>query len=307
MDKSRRDATVQRAAAASLVVTVVVVTVKLVAAWLSGSIAVLAEGLQSLLDVLISILALWSIRMATKPPDESHPFGHGKAELLTSAFQMVLVVITAGAIAWQATVRLYEPKTIHVDAGLVAMGLAVAVNIGLIVALRNVGREHDSPALLGEAEHLRGDALASGGVFVGLMAYAMTGWQVLDPIVAIVFTVAGAGFAIRHLINVLHDLMDGALPPSDIKKIESTLREHPAVQGFHNVFTRKSGSLRIVSLHVLFDDELTFVRAHDLAEEIEESVSRALGGAHVTIHFEPYEAELAHRAEAHADEAILEN
>ncbi len=307
MDKSRRDQVVQRAATISLVATIVVVTIKLIAAWLSGSIAVLAEGLQSLLDVFISMLALWTIRLAAKPPDEDHPYGHGKAELLSSAFQMVLVVITAGAIAWQATARLYEPRTIEVSAGLWAMAFAVVVNIGLILYLRRTGRGHGSPALLGEAEHLRGDTFASAGILVGLIAYSISGWQILDPLIAIIFTLAGAGFAIRHLVHVLHDLMDGALPASDISLIEAVLKGHADVRGFHNVITRKSGHLRIVSIHVLLDDDLTFIAAHDLAEELEGEMSRALGGAHVTIHFEPYEAELAHRAEAHSDEPILEN
>jgi len=299
MTDSRRDKVVTTAATVSLVATCVVVVVKLLAAWRSGSIAVLAEALQSLLDICISILTLWTLRVAAKPPDPEHPYGHGKAELLSSAFQMIMVVGTAAAISWQAALRLHSPRQVEADWGMAAMGFAVVVNVIVIWHLRKVGRAQSSPALIGEAEHLRGDLFASGGVLAGLLLYSISGWAIVDPIVAIVFTLTGAVFAIRHLIHVVHDLMDGALPLQDIEAIRQTLESHSEVRGFHNVITRKSGRLRIVSIHVMLDDHLTFVGAHDLAEELESSLSQTLSGAHVTIHYEPYEAEMAHRAEAH--------
>lgn len=291
----------QRAATVSLVTTVVVVTVKLAAAAVSGSIAVLAEGLQSTLDVALSAAALWAVRVSAKPPDEDHPYGHGKAELLLSAGQMVLVVLTAGVIAWQAALRIHDPKPIQPDWGLAAMAFAVVANGSVVAYLRGKARETGSAALAGEAEHLRGDILASLGVLLGLAAVKATGWAVLDPIVALVFTALGAGFAIRQLRRVLHPLMDGALPAEELAKITAVLDAHPEARGSHNVRTRNAGPMRIVTLHVLLDDDLTFVRAHDIAEQIEDELSRALGGALVTVHYEPYEAETAHRAEAHGE------
>lgn len=293
----------QRAATLSLGSTVVVVIVKLWAAYVSGSISVLAEGLQSLLDVLMSGLALVTLRIAAAPPDRDHPWGHGKAELLASALQMVVVIGTALFISWQAALRISQPREIEVSWGIAAMAYAALANLGMILYLRKVAASTGSAALQGEAEHLRGDTLATAGVLAGLVAYAITGWQRIDPIIAIVFTALGAFFAFRQLLRVLHPLMDGSLPPEEIAKIETALQSHPEVRGFHNVRTRRSGLLRIVSLHVMLDDHLSFVQAHDMAEQVETELSQALGGALVTVHYEPHEAELEHRAREHPEDS----
>ncbi len=296
-----RTAIATRAATVSVVSTVVVVAFKLVAAALSGSVAVLAEGLQSLLDVVLSLAVLATVRLAAAPPDPDHPWGHGKAELLLSALQMVLVVLTAAVIAWQAALRLHDPRPIQADWGLAAMGYAVVANLVVISILRRAAARTESAALTGEAQHLMGDVLSSLGVFGGLLAYLATGWAPLDPLVALVFTALGAGFAIRQLTRVVHPLMDGSLPPEEIEVIERTLAAQPEVRGHHNLRTRFTGQLRIVMLHVLLDDDLTFVRAHELAEEVEADLSRALGGAVVTVHYEPFQAETEHRRRVHGD------
>lgn len=296
---SRVQAVVQRAAIVSLVVTVGLVALKLVAASMSRSVSVLAEALQSLLDVAMSGLTAVTVRYSMRPADDTHPYGHGKAELLSSAFQMVVVVFTAAVIAWQASMRFHSPQPIQIGPGVVAMAAAVVTNIAMIGYLRAVGRKHGSTALIGEAEHLRGDTLASAGILVGLLAYQLTNWSPLDPIVAIAFTILGAIFAVRQLVSVIHDLMDGALPPAEIAAVETALREHPEVRDYHLLRTRKAGKLRVVSLHVLLDDELSFVVAHDIAEEVESGLSNALGGALVTVHYEPYRHELEHQRKEH--------
>lgn len=285
----------------SVVSTTVVVAFKLVGAWMSGSIAVLAEAIQSTLDIALSLAVVGTVKLANKPPDDEHPYGHGKAELLLSAFQMVLVILTAAVIAWQAALSLANPHPIRPGWGLAPMIYAVIANTVVIIHLKRVAKQTNSSALEGEAEHLRGDVLASLGIIVGLLAYMATNWKQLDPIIAIVFTVFGAYFAIRQLRKVLHPLMDGALPPEELSRIETVLEEHPESRGYHLVRTRQAGMLRIVSLHVLLDDDLSFVKAHDIAEQIESELSQALGGALVTVHYEPYEAEIAHRRHAHGE------
>ncbi len=279
--------------------TIIVVALKLVAAALSGSIAVLSEALQSTLDVAMSIAALWAIRVAARPPDKEHPYGHGKAELLLSAFQMVMVILTAGVIAWQAALRLKTPQAIQPDWGLVAMGYAAVANTVVATYLRRTSRRVSSAALAGEAQHLMGDTLASLGVLGGLVAYSVTQWKPVDPLMAILFTVIGAVFAVRQLQKVLHPLMDGSLPPQEIAILEEVLRVHPETRGFHKIQTREDGSRRFVTLHLMLDDNLTFVQAHDTAEMIEGELSRALHGASVTIHYEPCEAETEHQLREH--------
>jgi cation diffusion facilitator family transporter len=290
---------VRRAALVSLASTVLVVTFKLVAAALTNSIAVLAEGLQSLLDVFMSLLVVWSLKVADEPPDEDHPYGHGKAELLTSAFQMVLVLFSAAIIAWLASVRLFEPAEIHPFWGIVAISYSIFANVAVFLFLRHVLARNKSHALQGETAHLLSDTLASAGVLVGLIVYQATGWGPLDPLVAIVFTLIGAFFAVRQLKKVVHPLMDGALPEWEVAKIERILNDHPEVRGYHRVQTRESGRERFVDIHVLLDDGLTFVKAHDLAEHIEDHLSQALQGAKVTLHYEPAEAEWDHREREH--------
>jgi cation diffusion facilitator family transporter len=283
----------------ALASTVVVVAAKLVAAALSESVSVLAEGLQSLLDVFMAIAVVWTLRIADAPPDEEHPFGHGKAELITSAFQMLLVLFTAAVIVWQAAVRLAEPREIAPVYGIAALGYALVANAAVALFLMRTIKTSPSHLLQGEIEHLKADSMASAGILVGLVAYQFTKWPPLDPLVAIAFTLTGAFFAVRQLRRVIHPLMDGALPQTDILKLEQVLNQHGDVRGYHNVQTRETGRQRYVALHVLLDDDLTFVRAHDLAERIEDQLSAALGGAHVTLHYEPAEAEFEHREREH--------
>lgn len=292
-----------RAAAVSLAATAVVVAFKLLAAGLSGSVSVTAEALQSTLDVAMSALALVTIRVAAKPPDREHPYGHGKAELLLSAFQMIVVILTAVGIAWFAVLRLMNPRPLTPDWGIAAMGYAALSNLVVIGYLQRVGKRTNSAALLGEAEHLRGDLLASLGVLLGLLAYSVTRLPWIDPAVAIAFTLLAITFAARQLVRTVHPLMDGALPEEELHRLEEVLRAHPQVRGFHNVRTRDSGRLRTVLLHVMLDDALSFVHAHEIAEQIEDELQNALAGAMVTVHYEPYLAELAHRAEAHAEQS----
>lgn len=290
---------VTQTALLTLCVTTVIVLIKLVGAYFSGSVSVLAEALQSLLDIVISAMTLVAVRIAARPPDATHPWGHGKAELVSSLIQMVVVVGTAVAIAWGATLRLLNPQEIRWDAGLSAMLVAMALDFILILRVQNVGTKHDSPALLGEVEHLRSDLLAGLGVAAGLGIYAITGWAPLDPIVAIVFTLLGAFYALKRMSLVVHELMDGSLPKAETDKVKAVLDSHQAVRSYHQLRTRRVGQRRIVGLHVLLDDDLSFVAAHDLAEEIEDALSNALNGALVTVHYEPYEAEMKHRRDHH--------
>lgn len=294
--------TVSRAAILSVFSTILVVTVKLVAAYLSGSVSVLAEALQSTVDVLMSGLALVTVRYAALPPDAEHPYGHGKAEFLSSALQMILILGSCGFIVWKAYGRLLEPEPVLWGWGAGAMAFAALANTAVAVHLDAVARRWGSPALTSEAIHLRGDTLSSLGVLVGMLLVGLTGWPALDPLAAIVFVVVTIAMAFRQLARVIHPLMDGSLPKKEVERLEAVLDEHPEVRGYHNLRTRMVGSQRFIELHVMLDDALTFVRAHDLAENIEEELRRALGGATVSIHYEPHEAEIAHREREHREE-----
>lgn len=293
--------TAQRAATLSLACTILVVAAKAFAAWKSGSISVLAEAIQSTVDILMSAIAVATIAYAAKPADRDHPYGHGKAESLASAFQMLVVLGSGIYILFEAYRRLVTPQPILWDWGAGAMALALAVNLAVAAHLRRVARATRSTALESEALHLRSDAVSSAGVLAGMILVGWTGQSILDPVAALLFALVAMGLAAIQLQRVIHPLMDGALPSDELLRLEQVLHDHPEVRGFHNVRSRRVGSQRWIELHVMLDDAMTFVRAHEMAEHIESELSEALGGARVSIHYEPYEAEMAHRAREHGE------
>lgn len=291
--------TARAAAWLSLLATSVVVAVKLWSAWASRSVSVLSEALQSLVDVGISALAVVTLRVASLPPDEDHPFGHGKAEMLAGAFQMLVVAASCLYILGQAFLRVRSPEEIRWDYGAVAMGYALVSNTLMARFLRRIGTETGSTVLVSEAIHLKGDSLASAGVLLGMLAVGGTGWMILDPIMAILFATIALVAAVRQLKVVVHPLMDGSLPFEEVERVKAVLNLHPDVRGYHRLRSRDVGRDRRVELHVTLDDNLTFVDAHNIAERIEEEVSEALGGAKVEIHYEPHEAEMEHQRKSH--------
>jgi ferrous-iron efflux pump FieF len=301
MNAAVKTRTARRAALVSLASTVVVVAVKLAAAWKSGSISVLGEAVQSIVDILMSGLAVATIAYAARPPDEEHPYGHGKAEVLAGALQMLVILGTGGFILYEAYRRLLSPQPIEWDWGAGAMAYALAANLAVASYLSRIVRRTGSDALASEALHLRADSFASAGVLAGLVLVGITGEAILDPVIAAIFTVLAMVQAAVHLRRVIHPLMDGALPPEELDRLKDLLDSHDAVRGFHNVRTRRVGPQRWIELHVMLDDALSFVAAHDLAEQIEKELKGAFGGAIVSIHYEPHEAEMAHRAKEHGE------
>lgn len=292
----------KRAAQLSLAVTSANVAVKLVAGVMSGSVSVLAEALQSGVDILTSFGVLKAIQVAEAPPDDDHPYGHGKAEHLVAIGQMLIVLVTSAIIGFQAYKRLNTPTEIHLDLGIAAMVFALVANTLLIRKLTGVANRTGSTAIASEVIHLRSDSQAAIGIIVGLLLVWLTGKLWIDPLVAIACMVLPIVLAVRQMRRLLHPLMDGALPAEEMAAIEETLQRNPDVRGFHNVRARSLGSRRHVELHVLLDDDLPFVAAHDMAEVIESELSAALDGALVSVHYEPYQAEMEHRRAEHGEE-----
>lgn len=292
----------QRGAAVSLITMALLVGVKLTAGLMSGSVSVLAEALQSTVDILISVGVLFAVRISAKPPDADHPYGHGKAELLMTALQMILLVGTALFVGFRAISRLSHPASIEADIGLAVMIFSGVVAWGVSMYLSHVARISGSSALKSEVLHIRSDALSALGIVVGLAVYKLTGWQIVDPIAALAFTLIISVMSVNQLRTTVHDLMDGALSTEELERLREILTANPEVMGFHKVRTRRAVADRFIELHVMLDDELSFVRAHEIAEAIEGDIRQGLGGVFVNVHYEPYHAELAHQQEAHKQE-----
>jgi cation diffusion facilitator family transporter len=182
------------------------------------------------------------------------------------------------------------------------MAYAILSNTLVGWRLSSIARTSGSPSLKTEALHLKGDSFMSFGLLAGLLAVRQTGLLWIDPVMAILAAAIGFGVAARQLINLGHSLMDGSLPSEEVAKLRQVLCNHPAARGYHNLRTRAVGSVRFIDLHVMLDDNLSFVQAHAEAEAIEDELRQTLDGAVVTIHFEPFEAETTHRREAHGND-----
>lgn len=282
--------------------TIAVVAVKFVAAWISDAVSVLAEALQSTVDIVVSGVAVLTLRYAALPPDEKHPYGHGRAENLGGLFQLVVVLLASGLILVLAVQRLLNPRPIEATWGIAAMIFTVIVNTSISIYLSRIGARHRSAILQTEAVHLRSDSYASLGILVGLVLVLITGWNQFDPIAALVFVGFSVFEAIRHMRKMTHELMDGALPEEELRKAKQVLDNTPELKGYHALRSRSVGARRFVELHALFDDHISFVEAHRRAEQLEANLAAALDGAKVTVHYEPHEEEVQHQREHHAQQ-----
>lgn len=275
--------------------------IKLAGMLLSRSVSVMAEALQSSVDILVTLVLLYSVKVSAKPPDDDHPYGHGKAEVLASAWQMILIMVSAGWILLSVINRIHEPETVQTEVGMATLALTSAINVAMIFFLRVVHQQTRSHAVLSEMMHLRSDTLASLGVVLGLILVRLTGVQLLDPITGVLLMLYVVGSTVFHLREQIHALMDGAMPAQELQLLRNVLDETPAVMGYHDIRTRFVGKTRVIELHALFDDNLTFVRAHEIAEQVEDAIRDAFPECKVSLHYEPFEAENRHRAEKHLE------
>jgi len=289
----------QNAAKLSLVANIFLVTIKIAAGVFSGSLSVLAEGIQSFLDIFASATILFIVRAAAAPPDDEHPYGHGKFENLTSLFQMILVMGSIGGIWWAAWQRWKDPQMPQVDLGIAALFISALVNIFVSKRVSQVAKETNSSALAAEAVHLRGDLWACAGVLTGLIATRIWHEPRLDPLFAGGMTVFAFASAIHLLRENIKPLVDETLPSEEEKEIRAVLESDTRILGFHKLRTRQAGSSRLADVHILLDDDLSFRAAHRISEEVEDAIRAALPNLDVIVHIEPWAEETAHQREFH--------
>jgi cation diffusion facilitator family transporter len=283
-------ATKTGAAALSVASNVLLIALKLVAGVITGSVAILAEALQSTIDLVASVIAFVSVRKADQPPDAEHPFGHQKFENLAANFEGVLILVGAGVIVYESARRLTTGGEVEqLGVGIAIIALTVVVNLVVSGVIARRARELRSPALAGDAAHLRTDALTSIGVLVGLALVQLTGETWLDPAIALVVAVAIVITGLRLVAGSSRVLLDEALPAEDIAAIRATIIAfgERGVVGFHALRARRAGARPYVDLHVQFRAGTTLEEAHDLAEELEAAIAERLGGGDVLIHLEP--------------------
>jgi cation diffusion facilitator family transporter len=275
----------------SVATALVTMALKGLAAWLTGSLGLLSDALESLVNLGAALIALYTLRVATREPDEKHPFGYSKAEYFSAAVEGALILLAALAIVATALPRLANPQPIlRFDIGIFISLVAAALNLGTALVLLRAGKRHDSIALEADAHHLLTDVWTSIGVVAGVGATVLTGWLALDPLIAIAVAVNIVWTGAKVMRRSVLGLMDRALPRPDLERIRGILERYRA-RGldYHALRTRRAGRLRLVEMHLLVPGEMSVREGHGIADEIEESIRAALPGSAVLTHLEPIE------------------
>lgn len=273
----------------SIVTAIVVIGLKLIAWRVTGSVGLLSDALESTVNLVAAIGAFVALRVAAKPPDRSHNFGHTKAEYLSAVFEGVMIVVAAVVIVATAVDRLLHPEELDE----VGMGLAISVGATVVNAvvgwvLIRAGRRHRSLTLEADGRHLMTDVWTTAGVVVGVFLVAVTGWLPLDPLIAIAVAANILVVGGRLVWRSGAGLMDSALPDDLRAAIDAVLARHRADRiDFHDVRTREAGHERFVQLHMLVPGDWSVQRAHDQAETIEDELRAAVDDLTVTLHVEP--------------------
>jgi cation diffusion facilitator family transporter len=278
-------------AALSIGAAVITIALKFGAYVLTDSVGLLSDALESIVNLVAAIAAFWALSYAVKPPDAKHTFGHSKAEYFSSALEGLLVLVAAGSIAVTAGERLFHPQPLEqVGLGLGLSFIATALNGGVAWILLKASRRHRSITLRADAYHLLTDVWTSVGVVLGIGLVSVTGWLILDPIVALLVAVNIVWTGFQLLRETGSGLLDAAIPEDDQKAIALIMSEYET-RGihFHAMRTRVAGARHFVSFHVLVPGAWTVQQGHNVCEAIEQAIASALPGTDVQTHLEPLE------------------
>ncbi|MDY6809042.1 cation diffusion facilitator family transporter [Gordonia sp. HNM0687] len=280
-----------RFALLSIAAAVVTIAMKVTAWRITGSVGLLSDAAESVVNLVAAVGAFVALRVAARPADAGHNFGHTKAEYLSAVVEGVMIFVAAGAIIVAAVDRLIHPAELEsVGPGLAISVAATVVNGAVAVVLLRAGRRHRSITLEADGKHLMTDVWTTVGVVVAVFLVAVTGWLRLDPLIAIAVAINILVVGGRLIWRSAEGMMDAALPESDRAKVEAALaphRERGVV--FHDIRTREAGHRRFMQMHMLVPGTWTVQHAHDLAEEVEADLQATLSHLDVTIHVEPVE------------------
>ncbi|MES2717118.1 MAG: cation diffusion facilitator family transporter [Pseudomonadota bacterium] len=277
----------------SVAVAVATIALKTGAWWLTDSVGLLSDALESLVNLAGAIFALMMVTVAAQPPDDDHPYGHHKAEYFSSGFEGVLILVAALAIMAAAVHRVFNPQPLEqLGLGLVLSVISSVLNGSLAFAMLRKAREHRSMALEGDARHLITDVWTSAGVVLGLLAVQATGWLWLDPLLAIALAANIAREGVLLVWRSADGLMDQALEPAVRQQIEQTLAEfgHHTIR-FDHVVTRRAGARRFVDLHMHMPAGWTLGRAAAVRRSVEQALMAAVPGLRASIQLLPMDVE----------------
>lgn len=269
------------------------VIVKAVAAFLTGSISISAQAVDSFLDLFAVGITMFAVRAADEPADKQHPFGHGKIEGIAAVIQALLIFIAGGWIIYSAIERIVSGVELEMsEAGIAVMVVSIVASILLSRHLLRVARAADSLALEATARNINADIYSAAGVLITMLVIRLTGFSILDPIVGAIVALIIIWSAVMVVKKAVGELIDNRLPEEEETVILACIEEHTVqVAGYHKVRTRKAGSQRFVDFHLLLPKDMTVEEAHSMADHIEQDIKERLTGTSVTIHLEPCEGD----------------
>jgi cation diffusion facilitator family transporter len=279
-----------RTATLSVASNSALILLKVIAGTVTGSVAILTEAMHSAIDLVASVVAFLSVRKAGEPADESHRYGHEKVENLAVAIEGILILVGSATIAFAAIRRLVGHAQLHyVGFGIVVVAASIVVNVVVSSVLARNARRTQSPALAGDAAHLRADAVTSAAVLVALVLVKLTGADWIDPVVALIVAAAILVTGVRLLNSSSRVLVDESLPADEIGAIRAAVEQlgPRGVVGYHELRTRRAGARRYVDLHVQFRRGTSLEDAHRVAHELQDMIASRLRGVDVLIHLEP--------------------
>ena len=277
------------AAGLSITSNTLIIITKIIAGMVSGSISIISEAIHSFSDFLASILTFFAVTRSAEPADKEHPFGHGKYEDMSGFIEGGLIIFAGLYIIYESSSKLISGYTMEAESmlGIYVMAFAVLANFLVSRYLFYVAKKSDSVSLRADAEHLQTDIFSSLGVLAGLVLIKLTGYTILDPIIAIIVAVIilKAGFSISR--ETLNNLLDGSISTEDIEKIETVLKNNTVIKGYKNIKGRKSGQYKEIELTILFNPDMKISCCHNICDQIENDIKSELGNVTTTIHAEP--------------------
>lgn len=279
----------RRLAAWSIAVSLFVMALKFWAWWITGSVALFSDALESIVNVIASVIALYALHVSHKPADAEHPFGHHKAEYMSAVVEGVLIVIAALLIFRQAWSALLEPIAIEEPLlGLAVNAAAAVLNAVWAWLLISTGRRARSPALTADGQHIRADVITSIGVVAGLLLALATGWLILDPLIAVVVGINVLWQGWKVIGNSIQGLMDAAVDEEEAERIRAIIAANAAgAIEVHDIKTRMAARATFIEFHLVVDASMDVGTAHRICERIENALKREIQSVRVIIHVEP--------------------
>lgn len=291
----RTDPIVERLAFWGIPVSLLVLGIKMLAWWVTGSVALLSDGLESIVNVVAACIAYFVIRYARRPADSDHQFGHHKAEYMSAVVEGALIIVAALLIIQAAWGPLFAPQMPDAPvAGLAINAFAAAINAVWAMLLIRTGRAHRSPAMSADGQHLMSDVVTSAGVLAGLVLALATGYAILDPLLAILVALNILYQGWRVISNSVGGLMDRAVTPEEEAAIRAAIQANCAGSlDVHDLRTRRAGAAAFIDFHLVVPADMTVAEAHEICDRLEDAIKAVIPGASLAIHVEP-EGERAH-------------